>query len=255
VLAVAAFAYWLLVHDAPRQGGRLELRALLAPLERAQTWRFGLYYMATFGVFVAATLTITDIYVDGYLMPLKTAGLLATTFTCAASLCRIPGGRFSDRFGARRTLRLSLIAMICGLTPVCFGLPLAVTVGLVFLSGVAMGCGMAAVFRYIPDYFPDTVGAVGGAVGALGGLGGFFLPQLGEVMKTSFGTPYVEVVPMASLALMALFVQQWAVRDLRAQTQSPGAGDLAALRSAVSQPGVFGAAEAEPKSADTGVKF
>ena len=34
----------------------------------------------------------------------------------------------------------------------------------------------AAVYRHIPDYFPNDVGVVGGMVGVLGGLGGFFCP-------------------------------------------------------------------------------
>jgi NNP family nitrate/nitrite transporter-like MFS transporter len=41
-----------------------------------------------------------------------------------------------------------------------------------------MGIGKAAVYKHIPEYFPDNVGAVGGLVGMLGGLGGFFLPPL-----------------------------------------------------------------------------
>jgi len=35
---------------------------------------------------------------------------------------------------------------------------------------------MGAVYKYIPDYFPEEVGVVGGMVGVLGGLGGFFCP-------------------------------------------------------------------------------
>ena len=48
--------------------------------------------------------------------------------------------------------------------------------GLVFIVGIAMGIGKAAVYRHIPDYFPSDVGVVGGMVGVLGGLGGFFCP-------------------------------------------------------------------------------
>jgi NNP family nitrate/nitrite transporter-like MFS transporter len=41
-----------------------------------------------------------------------------------------------------------------------------------------MGVGKAAVYKYIPEYFPQDVGAVGGLVGMLGALGGFFLPPM-----------------------------------------------------------------------------
>jgi MFS transporter, NNP family, nitrate/nitrite transporter len=47
---------------------------------------------------------------------------------------------------------------------------------LVFIAGIAMGIGKAAVYRYIPDYFPRDIGVVGGMVGVLGGLGGFVCP-------------------------------------------------------------------------------
>lgn len=47
---------------------------------------------------------------------------------------------------------------------------------LVFVLGIAMGIGKAAVYKHIPDYFPDDVGVVGGIVGVIGGLGGFVCP-------------------------------------------------------------------------------
>ncbi|MCH8275945.1 MAG: MFS transporter [Bacteroidetes bacterium] len=47
---------------------------------------------------------------------------------------------------------------------------------LVILIGSVWGIGKAAVYKHIPDYFPDEVGVVGGMVGVLGGLGGFVCP-------------------------------------------------------------------------------
>jgi len=44
--------------------------------------------------------------------------------------------------------------------------------------GAVMGIGKAAVYKHIPDYFPQDVGVVGGIVGVLGGLGGFFCPVI-----------------------------------------------------------------------------
>jgi len=48
--------------------------------------------------------------------------------------------------------------------------------GLVILLGSVWGIGKAAVYKHIPDFFPEQVGVVGGMVGVLGGLGGFFCP-------------------------------------------------------------------------------
>jgi MFS family permease len=55
--------------------------------------------------------------------------------------------------------------------------------------GCAMGIGKAAVYKHIPEYFPDNVGSVGGLVGMLGGLGGFFLPPLFAYTKAWSGFP------------------------------------------------------------------
>ncbi|MBD0823029.1 MFS transporter [Aestuariibaculum marinum] len=46
------------------------------------------------------------------------------------------------------------------------------------IIGSVWGIGKAAVYKHIPDYFPEEVGVVGGMVGVLGGLGGFFCPIL-----------------------------------------------------------------------------
>lgn len=52
-------------------------------------------------------------------------------------------------------------------------------VGFIFLTSVLalfMSFGKAAVYKHIPVYYPNNIGAVGGAVGMIGGLGGFLLP-------------------------------------------------------------------------------
>ncbi len=52
--------------------------------------------------------------------------------------------------------------------------------------GAVMGIGKAAVYKHIPDYFPDDVGVVGGIVGVLGGLGGFICPVIfGYLLKAT----------------------------------------------------------------------
>ena len=58
---------------------------------------------------------------------------------------------------------------------------------LVFLLGCAMGLGQAAVFKHIPVYYPQNVGAVGGMVGTIGGLGGFVLPIAFGWLKDATG--------------------------------------------------------------------
>lgn len=71
-----------------------------------------------------------------------------------------------------------------GVTHVYFQANLWIFTGLLFLLGIMMGIGNAAVYKYIPDYFPREVGVVGGIVGVLGALGGFFYPLVfGYLLK------------------------------------------------------------------------
>jgi MFS transporter, NNP family, nitrate/nitrite transporter len=63
-----------------------------------------------------------------------------------------------------------------GITRISFQANVYIFAGLVLLLGATWGVGMAAVFKLIPDYFPEEVGVVGGMVGVLGGLGGFACP-------------------------------------------------------------------------------
>ena len=65
-----------------------------------------------------------------------------------------------------------------GKTHIYFQANLWIFVILVILIGIIWGFGMAAVYKHIPDYFPEEVGVVGGIVGVLGGLGGFICPIL-----------------------------------------------------------------------------
>jgi len=63
-----------------------------------------------------------------------------------------------------------------GVTRIYFQANVWIFAALVILLGSIWGIGKAAVYKHIPDYFPEEVGVVGGMVGVLGGLGGFFSP-------------------------------------------------------------------------------
>ncbi|MCF6351811.1 MAG: MFS transporter [Cyclobacteriaceae bacterium] len=65
-----------------------------------------------------------------------------------------------------------------GKTHIYFQANLNVFVVLAIIIGLIWGFGMAAVYKHIPDYYPEEVGVVGGIVGVLGGLGGFICPIL-----------------------------------------------------------------------------
>jgi NNP family nitrate/nitrite transporter-like MFS transporter len=63
-----------------------------------------------------------------------------------------------------------------GVTHIFFQANVWIFTILSLILGSVMGIGKAAVYKHIPDYFPNDVGVVGGIVGVLGGIGGFVCP-------------------------------------------------------------------------------
>jgi NNP family nitrate/nitrite transporter-like MFS transporter len=74
-----------------------------------------------------------------------------------------------------------------GITHLHFDANMWVYLVLVILIGISWGIGKAAVYKHIPDYFPNEVGVVGGMVGLLGGLGGFIGPIIFGYLLTVTG--------------------------------------------------------------------
>jgi NNP family nitrate/nitrite transporter-like MFS transporter len=58
------------------------------------------------------------------------------------------------------------------------------TVSIACLSmGAFLGIGSGAIFKLVPNEFPENPGAATGIVGAIGGLGGFFPPVVMGLVK------------------------------------------------------------------------
>jgi NNP family nitrate/nitrite transporter-like MFS transporter len=73
-----------------------------------------------------------------------------------------------------------------GITHIFFQANVWIFTFFVFIIGIMMGIGKAAVYKFIPEYFPQDVGVVGGIVGVVGGLGGFICPVIfGYLLKST----------------------------------------------------------------------
>ncbi|HRQ21812.1 MAG TPA: nitrate/nitrite transporter [Anaerolineales bacterium] len=203
LLAIMALAIWVFT---PKQdikpGADRPMLDMLKPLKFIRVWRFSLYYVVVFGAYVALSVWLPKYYVDVYGLELTRAALLTALFIFPASLLRPLGGYLSDKFGARRMMYWVFGVMLAACfflslpsakivldvpTSVdpsgqreafAFSMSVAWFTFWVFIVGICMGVGKAAVYKYIPEYFPKDVGAVGGLVGMLGALGGFFLPPM-----------------------------------------------------------------------------
>jgi len=211
-LFVMAILFWIFTKDEPELRQRKAkgdkpktIAASLEPLKKLQVWRFSLYYFFVFGAFVALALWLPRYYVGVYGMNIKVAGMLAASFSIAGSAFRAIGGYLSDKYGARRVMYWTffICAACCFILSypstdyivhgirddIAFSSGLGVTsfTIIVFVLGLFMSFGKAAVYKHIPVYYPDNVGSVAGIVGLIGGLGGFFLPICFGLMNDIIG--------------------------------------------------------------------
>jgi hypothetical protein len=65
-----------------------------------------------------------------------------------------------------------------------------------------LGLGNGAVFKLVPQYFPNQTGTVTGLVGAMGGLGGFFPPLLLAFFRSRTGAIWPAFFLLSATALL-----------------------------------------------------
>ena len=87
-------------------------------------------------------------------------------------------------------------------------------VSLTVILGFMMSLGKAAVYKHIPVYFPQNVGAVGGLVGMIGGLGGFVLPIAFGILLDTFQVWSVVFMLMFVLVAVSLIWMHLAIRSM-----------------------------------------
>jgi NNP family nitrate/nitrite transporter-like MFS transporter len=232
LLVAMAAAVWFLSPTIDRKPGTgRPVIEMLRPLRDMRVWRFSLYYVVVFGAYVALSLALPKYYMTVYQLDLGIAALLAALFIFPASLLRPLGGWMSDKYGARvvmyavfalMTFAAGLLALPAG--ALGFTLDVWSFTALVFLIGVGMGVGKAAVFKYIPDYFPKDVAAVGGLVGLLGALGGFVLPLMFGYLKVWTGmvqTPFVVLFALVTVSFLWLHVVVLGIKRKEARNEMP----------------------------------
>jgi MFS transporter, NNP family, nitrate/nitrite transporter len=136
-----------------------------------------------------------------------TAGARAAGLALLAVGGRPLGGWLSDRVGAARVLLVSFVAVgtLALILAAAYTAMVPLTVCCLTMA-LALGLASGAVFKLVPKWFPDRVGAVTGWVGAAGGLGGFFPPLVMGIVKSATGGYALGFILMALVALACLVV-------------------------------------------------
>ena len=196
---------WLVVfaasaRNAPRKGGVKSLSEILRPLSDGKSWVLSLYYFLTFGGFVAMAIYLPIFLTEMFKLTPQDAGLRTAGFVVLATAMRPVGGMLADKVGG--TAILKWVFPITAVMALFLACPMMATFTIGALGmAAAIGLGNGAVFKLVPEYFPNSVGSVTGLVGAAGGLGGFFPPLVLGMIKQHTGSFTMGFVLLSVFAL------------------------------------------------------
>jgi NNP family nitrate/nitrite transporter-like MFS transporter len=203
----------LTAHDAPMRRAATRYRDVLGSGWRL--YRLAFFYFITFGGFVALFLLLPTVLQDWFDYSKSGASARAAGFVIAATLARPVGGWFADRAGAFPVLVLAFagVAIDAAVLATVAGSPRIVPVTISCLSlGAFLGAGSGAVFKIVPQEFPENAGAAAGIVGAAGGLGGFFPPVFVGLVKDAEGTYTYGFVGLLVFVAVSLAIAVWLLR-------------------------------------------
>ncbi len=173
--------------------------------EKPLSWLLALFYFVTFGGFVALSIGLPKLLQEIFGLTKEDAGLRVAGFVLLATIMRPLGGALSDKIGGARLL-MGVFAgagiLALGMT---FDQMLPFTLGALGVAS-CIGLGNGAVFKLVPQFFPQDTGTVTGLVGAMGGLGGFFPPLILGIIKTRTGAYDLGFVLLAGFCFVCLIL-------------------------------------------------
>jgi NNP family nitrate/nitrite transporter-like MFS transporter len=205
LLAVWLAIFAVAAHNAPQRGSAKSFTETLRPLSDRRSWVLSIYYFLTFGGFVAMAVYLPIFLTEMFHLTPENAGLRSAGFVVLATLMRPVGGILADKVGGRSILMWVFPAT--GLMAALMAVPLMATftVGALGMAA-AIGLGNGAVFKLVPEFFPQSVGSVTGLVGAAGGLGGFFPPLVLGFVKQKTGTFLPGFLLLSAFCLLCLLL-------------------------------------------------
>lgn len=205
LLVIFTIIFFVLAKDPPRSAPPKSLQQMTNPLGRRMSWVLSFFYFLTFGGFVAMSIYLPMFLTEIFRLTPQDAGMRTAGFVLLATAVRPIGGWLSDRVGGLKVL-LWIFPWVAGMALLLTVESMApFTVGALGMAA-AIGLGNGAVFKLVPEYFPESVGAVTGLVGAMGGLGGFFPPLALGLIREQTGSFFWGFVLLSVFALACLLV-------------------------------------------------
>jgi NNP family nitrate/nitrite transporter-like MFS transporter len=151
-------------------------------------------YMVTFGAELAVIsmlpLFFFDTFKDSANLSVAEAALIASIFAGLNIIMRPMGGYWSDKFGRKLVLSITLIGASVGfflMSQITPDWSIPVAVGVMVIAAVFVNAGNGAVFAVVPLVKRRLTGGVAGTTGAFGNVGGVaFLTILSFVSSDTF---------------------------------------------------------------------
>lgn len=211
LLAVWAIVFFAFATDAPRTAPPKSFTQMMHPLSSGMSWVLSFFYFLTFGGFVAMGIYLPMFLTEIFRLTPQDAGMRTAGFILLATAMRPLGGWLSDRIGGFTILFWVFPFVSAMAFLLTFSAMVPFTIGALGMAA-AIGLGNGAVFKLVPEYFPQSVGAVTGLVGAMGGLGGFFPPLALGIIRQQTGSFFWGFVLLAVFALICLLVARAAAK-------------------------------------------
>src|SRR5215472_8839061 len=211
LLAIWCTLFVVLARDAPRTAPPKSFSQMVRPLSEKMSWVLSVFYFLTFGGFVAMSIYLPLLLTDLFKLTPQDAGLRTAGFVLLATAMRPVGGSLADIVGGLTILRWIFPFVTAMALLLIFQTIVPFTIGALGMAA-AIGLGNGAVFKLVPEYFPQSVGAVTGLVGAMGGLGGFFPPLALGVIRQETGSFDGGFLLLAVFSLLCLILASLTAR-------------------------------------------
>ena len=151
-------------------------------------------YMITFGAELAVIsmlpLFFFDTFKDSANLSMTQAALIASIFAGLNLIMRPMGGYWSDKYGRKRVLLITLVGSAIGfflMGQITAEWSVAAAVAAMLVASVFVNAGNGAVFAVVPLIKRRLTGGIAGSTGAFGNVGGvIFLTILSFVSSNTF---------------------------------------------------------------------
>lgn len=203
-----AALFALIGRDPPgRVSPEVSLTARLTVLRRSPLcWVLSIFYLVTFGGFLALSVHLPTLLVQVYGLSLASTGAHVGSFAIVATLARSLGGYLADESGGSRVLHGVFLGTVVLATTLALDLALIFATAVLLGLGLFLGLGNGAIVKLVPEHFPREAGVVSGLAGAVGGLGGLVLPVAQGLAQDLTASYVFGFVLLAVLALVSLLL-------------------------------------------------